>query len=80
MKGVQPKTRWFVKLHRSLIKPPHPTNINCPACGRWMMRVNSYTIELENSHGVNFSELKAGDRWSQHKHSCSALITLYWKD
>lgn len=80
MKNVESKARWFIKLHRRMIKPPYPVNINCPACGRWLVRVNSDLIELNNDFGLQPRELKASDRWTQTKHSCGAKITLYWKD
>lgn len=80
MKNVQPHTRWFMKLHRGQIKPPFPVNINCPACGRWLLKVNAATVEIENSFGVNHKELTANDRWLQIKHTCTAKITIFWND
>lgn len=73
------KGRWFIKLHRRLIKPPYPTMIFCPACGRPLIRVNSDLIEIVNNFGMQESEIHAQDAWSEQKHSCGAKITLYWK-
>lgn len=73
------KTKWFVKLHHRLIKPPFPVDIRCPACGHWLTKVNSDTIEISNDHGVSIKELKAGDSWNTVTHGCGAVINLYWK-
>jgi hypothetical protein len=79
MIGVQKNTRWFIKLHRRLIKPPYPIKVHCPACGHPFMKVNSDLIEISNNFGLSEMDLKAVDAWSQHKHTCGAKITLYWK-
>lgn len=76
---IQKDARWFVKLHRRLINPPYPVRIYCPACGHPFCEVNADLVEIENSFGLPAVELKAVDAWSQHKHTCGAKITLYWK-
>jgi hypothetical protein len=75
----QKRARYFIKLHRRLMKPPYPVKIMCPACGHPFIRVNSDLIEIVNNAGLLESELTAQDAWSEQKHGCGAKITLYWK-
>lgn len=75
----QKKAKWFIKIHRRLIKPPYPVLIHCPACGRPYIRINADMFEIDNSVGLKEVELSAGDMWTEQKHSCGAKITLYWK-
>lgn len=79
MSTIQKQARYFIKLHRRIIKPPYPVVIFCPACGRRLIRVNADLIEITNNFGIQESELKAQDAWSEQKHSCGAKITMYWK-
>lgn len=72
--------KWIIKLHRHLFRPPHPTLIPCPACGKWFMKANATTVEIENGFGFQQSELVARDAWTQHKHACGAKITVYWSE
>lgn len=78
MKGVQNNARYFMKIHRRLIKPPYPVKIACPACGRWFIEVNADTIEVTNDHGLPYREVKADDVWQKIKHNCGTTIVLYW--
>lgn len=75
----QKDARYFITLHRRLMKPKQPTRIYCPACGHPFCEVNVDLIEISNNFGISKAELKAMDAWSQHKHTCGAKITLYWK-
>lgn len=73
------KGRWFIKIHRRLLKPPYPVIIYCPACGKSLIRVNADLIEIANNFGLKEEELTAQDAWSEQKHTCGAKIALYWK-
>lgn len=79
LRAQQKRARYFIRLHRRLMKPPFPVTVMCPACGHPFTRVNSDLIEISNNFGIQESELGAMDAWSQHKHTCGAKITLYWK-
>ena len=79
-RGVQQKrARYFIKIHRRLVKPPYPCMIFCPACGHPYIRINADLVEIVNNAGLREVELTANDMWSEQKHSCGAKITLYWK-
>ena len=80
-KGVIPKEQRFAFiLHRRLVKPHFPVLLHCPACGRALFEVNSDTIELSNSFGVDSKSIVASDNWSRHRcHSCKASISILWK-
>lgn len=77
--GIQKGARYFIKVHRRLIKPPYPVKIFCPACGHSLIKVNSDLIEISNSFGLKEEELTATDCWSEQKHTCGAKVALYWK-
>lgn len=78
-RGIQKSARWFMTVHRRLIRPPYPVRIYCPACGHPFCEINAELMEISNHFGLPPEELKAPDAWSQHKHTCGAKITLYWK-
>lgn len=78
MIGLQENSRWFIKLHKRLIKPTEPVYIHCPACGRNLFQVNSDMIEITNDFGIQKTELKAVDSWMRLKHTCKAMIVVYW--
>lgn len=81
LRGNRTNVRWFIKIHRRLIRPPYPTMIHCPNCGGKLIEVNSDMIEVDNDFGIAPQELTAKDTWSRLKHGrCGAKITLYWKD
>lgn len=81
LRGNRTNVRWFIVLHRRLIKPPHPTMVYCPNCGRPFLEVNSDMVEVSNVQGPATQQLIAKDAWIRIKHyACKALIVLYWKD
>ncbi len=79
MRSTQYSARWFLKIHRRLIKPPYPVLIRCPGCGHGFIEVNADVIEISNDFGLPAKELKAVDVWQRIKHSCGALVVVYWK-
>lgn len=81
LRGNRNNVKWFVKIHRRLIKPPYPTMIHCPNCGGKLIEVSSDMIEVDNYEGVKYIDINAKDVWQRIKHkACGAKITLYWKD
>jgi hypothetical protein len=78
MRGVQKDAKWFLKIHRRLIKPPYPVKIPCPGCSHWLIEVNSDIVEISNDFGLPPRELKAVDVWMRIRHSCGTMVTLYW--
>lgn len=81
LRGNRNNVKWFIKLHRRLIKPPYPTMLHCPNCGGPLIEVNSDMVEVSNDPGMPKQQLTAKDAWSRIKHyKCGAMIVLYWKD
>lgn len=81
LKNNRNNMKWFMRIHRRLIRPPYPTKIYCPNCGRPFIKVSSDMVEVTNDLGLSFSDLTARDVWAQVKHqSCGAIITLFWKE
>lgn len=78
MKGVQQNAKWFIKLHRRLIKPPYPVLISCPACGHKLIEVNSDLVEMSNDFGLAPRELTAKDTWTRIRHGCGSYIVIYY--
>ncbi len=79
MRGVQTNARWFIKVHRRMIKPPYPVLMSCPACGHKLVEINADVFELSNDFGLPPRELTAKDIWMRLRHSCGAFIVFYYK-
>lgn len=76
----QKDTRWIMKLHRHLVKPPYPVLVGCPNCMHPLVEVNATTIEIENTIGFGGKDVLAKDAWLRIRHTCGAKITLYWNE
>lgn len=70
----------YYRIYKNMLKGPLETLLFCAACGHGLISVNSDTVEVSNDFGLPPKYLEPGDAWMKLKHTCGAMVVLYWKD